>query len=149
MSQPRLLGPWSRERIDRFLHTAVVPLRLGCLSRSGAPLVLSHWFAWRDGALWCATAGHSQVAGRLRADPRCAFEVATNDPPYQGVRGQGRATLVPERGEEILRALIHRYLGGEDSSFARWLLDRAAAEVAIRIDPRRLRSWDFTRRMTR
>jgi hypothetical protein len=31
--------------------------------------------------------------------------------PYRGVRGTGVATLHDDRGEDILRVLIERYLG--------------------------------------
>jgi hypothetical protein len=34
------------------------------------------------------------------------------------------------------------------SAFARWLLSRQAGEVAIRIRPDRLASWDFAQRMS-
>lgn len=143
----RIVGPWSPQRIDRFLAETVIPLRLGCLTGSGAPLVASHWFLWRDGALWCATPRTARVARYLAREPRCSFEIATNGMPYRGVRGQGRASIVPDQGEAVLRALVARYLGDDRSPFARWLLARTAAEVAIRIEPRRLRGWDFTRRM--
>jgi len=145
----RSVGPWSIERIEQFLATQVIPLRLGCRTASGWPLVVSHWFLYRDASLWCATQADASIVRHLRADSRCSFEVATNDAPYRGVRGQARAHIVPAAGAEVLRQLIHRYLGGEESDFARWLLSRTADEVAIRLDPVRLRSWDFTRRMAR
>jgi hypothetical protein len=63
------------------------------------------------------------------------------------VRGQGRAELRPEEGESVLRRLIQRYLGSEDAPLARWLLRRPGAEVAIRIEPRRIVSWDYSARM--
>ena len=83
----------------------------------------------------------------LRADARCGFEVAGDVPPYRGVRGYGRARLVPERGEAVLRALVLRYLGSDEGSLARWLLSRAAREVAVRIEPQRFLSWDYSERM--
>ena len=147
MTAPRLAGPWSHERIERFVHEQAIPLRLGCRSPSGWPLVISHWYLYRDGAFWCATRATAAVVRHLRADPRCSFEIATNGLPYRGVRGQARAHLVPEAGTTILRDLIHRYLGSEQSDFAQWLLSRAADETAIRLEPVRLHSWDFTRRM--
>ena len=147
MAIPRLAGPWSHERIERFFDEQAIPLRLGCRTSSGWPLVASHWYLYRDGALWCATRASASVIRHLGADRRCAFEIATNDLPYRGVRGQARAHLVPEAGSTVLRDLIHRYLGSEQSDFARWLLARSAEETAIRLEPVRLRSWDFTRRM--
>jgi hypothetical protein len=83
----------------------------------------------------------------LEADARIGFEVSVNDPPYCGVRGQARVELLPERGEAELRALLERYLGGTDSDLARWLLSRADGEVALRIRPHWLASWDFRKRM--
>ncbi len=67
--------------------------------------------------------------------------------PYRGVRGQGEATLDDDRGEEILRKLVERYLPDPESSFAVWLLGRADREVAIRIDPVWVTAWDFADRM--
>jgi nitroimidazol reductase NimA-like FMN-containing flavoprotein (pyridoxamine 5'-phosphate oxidase superfamily) len=147
MDAARLTGPWTAAQAERFLEQQAIPLRLGCLTPRGWPLVVSHWFLYRDGLLWCAAQADAKVVHYLRADPRCAFEIATEDIPYRGVRGQGRAHLDPAAGDAVLRALTDRYLGGDDSAFARWLLSRTGDEVAIRIEPRRWRSWDFTRRM--
>lgn len=144
---PRVVGPWPLGRIEQFLAEQVVPLRLGCRTESGWPLVVSYWYLYRDGALWSATQRGASIVRHLRADSRCSFEIATNAPPYRGVRGQARAHIVPDAGAAVLRELIGRYLGGTESTFAAWLLSRSADEVAIRLDPVRLRSWDFTRRM--
>jgi nitroimidazol reductase NimA-like FMN-containing flavoprotein (pyridoxamine 5'-phosphate oxidase superfamily) len=133
--------------VHRHLEASEIPLRLACATRSGQPLVLSLWYLWRDGALWCATQAQAALVGHLRRDPRCGFEVASERPPYCGVRGTGRAAIDPSRGEEVLRALLRRYQGGEDGPLARWLLSRAASEVAIRIDPGRIGSWDYRERM--
>lgn len=147
MTSPRLAGPWSRQRIERFFAEQAIPLRIGCRSSRGWPVVASHWYLYRDGALWCATQAGAKVVRHLRADPRCGFEVATNGLPYRGVRGQAQARIVPEAGPQILRELIDRYLGSQQSALAAWLLSRDATEVAIRLEPLRLRSWDYTRRM--
>ena len=133
--------------LERSLVQAVVPLRLACLDRDGSPHVLSLWYLFEDGAFWCATSPDAWVVERLRADPRCGFEIAGDLPPYRGIRGKGRAELNPDRGEAVLGALVDRYLGGRGSRFARWLLDRSQDEMAIRIVPSRITSWDYTRRM--
>lgn len=134
-------------QIESHLESARIPLRLACADSSGHPLVLSLWYVWFEEALWCATSPRARVVHRLRREPRCGFEVAGDIPPYRGVRGRGRADLIPERGAEILSALVDRYLGTTDSKFARWLLARGPLEVAIRIEPEQLSSWDFTERM--
>jgi nitroimidazol reductase NimA-like FMN-containing flavoprotein (pyridoxamine 5'-phosphate oxidase superfamily) len=141
-------NPLSSPEIDRFLAETVVPLRLACLDREGSPHVLSLWYLWQDDAIWLATRPDAWVVERLRADPRCGFEIAGDAPPYRGLRGKGRAELVPERGEAMLGALVDRYLGGRESRFARWLLERGRDEMAIRIVPTRTTTWDYSRRMS-
>lgn len=143
----RISGPWSKEKVREHLERTVIPIRLGCTASSGNPLVLSLWFVYRDGALWCATQPDAAVTKHLRKNPRCAFEVARDEPPYRGVRGRGTATIVPDEGANVLRQLLERYQGGTDTPLARWLLSRAEHEVAIRIQPERLTTWDFTERM--
>lgn len=138
---------WSAAEIDSFFREAAIPVRLACLATNGSPLICSLWYLYDDGAVWCATQRDARLVSWLQADPRCAFEVAGDDPPYRGVRGQGQAALSQADGPAVLGRLIDRYLGTRDSGFARWLLSRQHDEVAIRIDPEWLTSWDFTRRM--
>ena len=126
----------------------MIPVRLGFLAPDGSPGVASHWFRYEEGSLWCAVHQDSFVARCLTADARCGFEVAADQPPYRGVRGRGRATLVAEEGEPTLRRLIARYLEDGSPDLVRYLLSRAATETAIRIDPERLTSWDYSERMT-
>lgn len=140
-------GPWELETIEAHLRASVVPVRLGCVDASGWPAVVSLWFEYEDGALWCATPARSRVAEWLAREHRCAFEVAPNEPPYFGVRGQGIAELRPSEGKRVLHRLALRYLGGDSSEFAVWLLSRRVDEVAIRIAPTRVSSWDFRGRM--
>lgn len=147
MGEMRLKGPWSRDRTRAFLREARFPLRIACLGAKGHPVLGSLWFVPEGDALWCATPQAARIAAHLARDGRCAFEVANDAPPYRGVRGQGIAALHPERGEEILRTAILRYLGDARSEFARWLLTRTARETAIAIRPDTLVSWDFTERM--
>ncbi len=146
MTPPALRsGPWSAEQVDDYLSSTVIPVRLASAGRQ--PLVQSLWFAYDGAALWCATQEDSVVAKRVRRDGRVGFEVAADAPPYRGVRGTGRATVVPERGAQVLADLITRYLGSTPTPLATWLLSRSATEVALRIDELALTSWDYSGRM--
>jgi hypothetical protein len=140
-------GPWSENEIERFIQETRVPLRLACNGASGHPVIASLWFLPRDGTMWCATQRTASVVSHLRRDRCCAFEVAPETAPYRGVRGQALAELHDERGEEILRLLIDRYLEDPNSRLARWLLSRARQDTAIAIEPLTLLSWDFRERM--
>jgi len=141
-------GPWSTEQIQRFLQDIRVPVRIATNGAAGHPLLASLWFVPLGSELWCATQRGASVASLLARDPRCAFEVSVETPPYRGVRGTGIATLHDDRGEEILSALIERYLGDATSKLARFLLERADQETAISIEPKTLLSWDYKERMS-
>jgi len=143
----RRKGPWSTGKIGRFLEESRVPIRVACNGASGHPVLASLWFVPLDGKLWCATQQTAKVVSHFRRDPRCAFEVSVESPPYRGVRGPGVATLHENRGEEILRMLIDRYLRDSTSRLAGFLLARVEHEAAIAIDPQALVSWDYQERM--
>jgi hypothetical protein len=140
-------GPWNICQVRDFLDEAKIPLRIACQGSSGHPIIASLWCLREGDRLWCATQEDSSLAKLIGRDNKCAFEVSLESPPYRGVRGPGLASLHPERGAEILRALIERYHGRTDSRFAGLLLDRAETEVAVQIEPQNFLTWDFDKRM--
>ncbi len=77
----------------------------------------------------------ARIAQRLQVDPRCAFEIAPNEPPYLGVRGQATASLESDGAEELLEQLLHRYLGTTESKLGRFLLGRADEELVVCLRP--------------
>jgi nitroimidazol reductase NimA-like FMN-containing flavoprotein (pyridoxamine 5'-phosphate oxidase superfamily) len=143
----RQKGAWSTDQVRRFLGDVRVPIRIACNGASGHPVLVSLWFVPLDGKIWCATQRGARVVSLLTKDPRCAFEVSVETAPYRGVRGTAFASLHHDRGEEILRLLIARYLAKPDSKFASFLLARVDRETAIAIEPKTLVSWDYRKRM--
>jgi nitroimidazol reductase NimA-like FMN-containing flavoprotein (pyridoxamine 5'-phosphate oxidase superfamily) len=131
----------------KYLEEARIPLSLACVTNSGWPMVLSLWYIYSESKLWCATQKTAKVVEYLRCEPRCAFEVAGEAPPYRGVRGQGLATLNEDRGKEILERLLSRYLKGTQSPLAKQLLSRSENEDAIEIEPKSVFAWDYSERM--
>ncbi len=144
----RRTGPWSESETRDFLTDARIPMRLAANTPSGFPVVLSLWFLPLEDEFLAAVHRDSRIAKRLADDPRCAFEVALNQPPYRGVRGNATATLEPAGAREVLETLLHRYLGSTDSNLGRFLLGRADEELVIRLRPHRIDSWDFRERMS-
>ncbi len=143
----RLSGAWNRAQTEAFLAETTVPLRLSCHTRSDTLWMLSLWFRYEEGSLWCATSAAADVVSYLAHNDRVAFEISTNEPPYRGVRGNGRTTVTPDEDKQLLRSLLDRYLGGTDSSLAERLLAPERDEVRIEIEPARVYTWDFTDRM--
>ena len=141
-------GPWSPETVDHFLTSSRLPVRLSVIAGSGYPIVASHWFIWSNNTLFCGTPATSKIAQALGHNPRCGFEVAADAPPYQGVRGQGDVTLADDAGLKNLHSLVMKYLGHDNSSLAKWLLNREDAEQIIIIKPIRMMSWDYSDRMS-
>jgi len=135
------------DEIEKYLDGMKIPLRLSCVTDSGWPVGLSLWYLYEDGDFYCATQADARVVDYLQQDPRCAFEVAGDQPPYRGVRGQGTAVILPDQGLEMLNQLLMRYLGNVDNPLAQKLLSRPTPEVALRITPVNFTTWDFTQRM--
>lgn len=142
----KLTGVWDRARVDEFLESARIPVRLGCRTPADEPWIVTLWFAW-DGAIHCATGADADVVEFIAHDDRVSFDVSTNDTPYRGVRGRGVATVSPDDGKARLRELMERYLGDTDSKLGERLLAADREEVHVRIDPDRLHSWDYSGRM--
>jgi len=144
----RATSSWSYNQIDGYLRETEIPVRLACLNEKGAPLICSLWYIFDGSAIWCASQATARIIALLEKEPRCAFEIAGDNMPYRGVRGQGHASLSAESGADILVRLIARYLPDSESDFAHWLLGRRDSEVAIKIQPEWLTAWDFGARMS-
>lgn len=133
--------------VAQYLEAVRIPLRLGCTTPGDWPLVVSLWFEYRDGLLYCASHRQARVVAYLQRNPRCGFEIASDEPPYCGVRGQALATLDGSQGGVVLERLLRRYVGSLDTPLALRLLQRRENEVAIMLEPVNLFSWNFTERM--
>lgn len=132
---------------QEFLEQVRIPIRLSCLTTGGWPVLVSLWYFYQDGLLYCATQESAKIIRYLENNNRCAFEIAADDPPYCGIRGSAIATIDNELGAEMLEKLLVRYLGDTNNELARNLLAKKDTEVAIVLEPKRIYSWDFRERM--
>jgi nitroimidazol reductase NimA-like FMN-containing flavoprotein (pyridoxamine 5'-phosphate oxidase superfamily) len=113
-------------------------------------MVVSLWYVYKNEKLYCATQNSSKIIGYLKHSPKCGFEIAGDRFPYRGIRGYGNASILYDRGEEILRMLLEKYFKGkENSALYRLLLSEKHLrnEVAIEIMPFRTFEWDYKKRM--
>jgi PPOX class probable F420-dependent enzyme len=111
--------------------------------RSNGTVLLSPvWHEWVDGGFNVVTLANDVKAKHLRRDLRAGLVVAENSPPYRGIEVSARAVLGSDSAGRALARIAVRYLGPErGEAYAR----AASAEslVIIRIEPGRLRTWDF------
>jgi hypothetical protein len=133
--------------MKEYLDAVHIPLRLACKTKTGWPMLISLWFVHKKGLLYCATQKSAKVVEYLQNDDRCAFEIAGDQPPYCGIRGQARTWLDEALGVEILEELLVRYLGSTNNDLARNLLAKSKTEIAIVLEPIRIFKWDFSNRM--
>lgn len=147
MDVASLKGPWGLPEVEAFLQDTTVPIRLATVGDDHFPRVVSLWFRYDAGALYCVTHQDSHLARMLERNANVGFEISGDTPPYYGIRGQGTVSLTPLGKSPLLRDLLTRYMGAVDSSLAQWLLSRSEQEKIITLLPLRLYSWDYRERM--
>ena len=140
-------GKWELDKIESYLESTAIPLRLSVITPSGFPLVVSLWYQYEEGIIWCAAQKDSALVKNISRNGNCGFEIAPNEPPYMGVRGRGSATINFVEGASKLKTLINKYLDKKNDELAKWLMKRSENEVAIIIKPECFYSWDYSERM--
>lgn len=124
-----------------------IPIRIGCISTNGYPCVLSLWFSIIGGRIYCATKKNAKIVEYLEKNSVCGFEIASDKPPYRGIRGNGICTIKPKDGKNILSLLIRKYLGQKNPKLEKSLLNNSDKEVALEIVPNQVFHYDYTSRM--
>jgi PPOX class probable F420-dependent enzyme len=106
----------------------------------GSVLLSPVWQQWRDGGFDVVTGRDDVKARHLRADSRAAIVVYEHTAPYRGVELRGRASLAEVGAHDAALRLAVRYLGREQGEA---YAARGADDTLIRLEPGRLRAWDF------
>ena len=107
--------------------------------KNGDVLLSPVWHRWRNGGFDLVTSRDDVKARHLRRDPRATVLVYEHTPPYRGIEVSGRAVLAGA-DDGLVRQLALRYLGVEDGEK---YAARASDDTLIRLEPDRLRAWDF------
>jgi nitroimidazol reductase NimA-like FMN-containing flavoprotein (pyridoxamine 5'-phosphate oxidase superfamily) len=137
--------------MNQYLRDIGVPMRLACLSTSNFPLIVSLWYVYNDEKFYCATQSTAKITKYLTHSQKCGFEIARDRLPYYGIRGYGNAAIIKDKGEDILRMALQKYLKGKETSQLYKLLlseKHLQNEVAIEITPIKLFEWNYSERMS-
>ena len=129
-----------------LLPDSKIPIRIAFIKPNGVPNVMSLWFEQIDGKIYCATQKSAKIISHLKNNSACGFEIATDKPPYKGIRGEGTVKII-DNGTEILDILIAKYLGEKESTLSKYLKTNSHTEVAIEITVQKIFSYDYSKRM--
>ena len=124
-----------------------IPIRIGFIKSNGYPSIISLWYIDIDGKIYCATQKTAKIIQYLETNPSCGFEIASDQPPYKGSRGEGIVKIIPSKGPEILNLLIKKYLGEKESTLSKFLRGHSQNEIAIEIIPTKIFHYDYSKRM--
>ena len=107
----------------------------------GEVLLSPVWHRWRDGGFDVATGRDDVKVRHLRANPRATILVYEQTPPYRGIELRTEPSISSEGAHDVAREIAVRYLGVEAGAA---YVAEATDDVVIRLEPGRLRVWDFS-----
>ena len=116
---------------------------LATYRRDGSVLLSPVWHEWRDGGFNIITALDDVKLRHIERRPQAAAVVSDNDLPFRGIEVSGAPTVIHDRAlaHQTFRRIATRYLG---EARANQYVDRLVeGMVVIRLEPGRLRTWDF------
>ena len=139
------------QKMEEGLHNIgtkiKIPIRLAIRDLNKEPIVISLWYVYLNGKIFCATQKSAKIVQYLKENPICGFEIAADLPPYKGVRGKGVARILEDKGSKILTILIDKYLEKKESKLSQLLKKNSKTEVAIEITPKGIFNYDYSKRM--
>ena len=129
------LGP---DDLDGLLERPLVAV-LATYRADGGVLLSPVWHRWRAGGFEVASRSDDVKVRHLRRDARASIVVYEHARPYRGIEVRGEAVLGDAQPEDVLEIAV-RYLGEEEGgAYAAGGED----DVLIRLEPGRMRAWDF------
>lgn len=139
---------WNVVQIEDFLHTQKTPMRIAVLDHDDFPMICSVWHQYHEQKIYAVAHKNSKLVKKLTAHPQCAFEIAPNEPPYKGVRGQAVSAVSTLHCEETLNQLLEKFLGQGYQDLRSFLLSRSEDERVIELQLEKITAWDFSQRMS-
>ena len=114
--------------------------RLGTTNRNGTAHIAPVWYRFEDGAFLVLTERGSRKHRNIERDPRAAFCIDDERPPYHTVLVVGRVTIEEAPGREWREALAIHYLG--DEAGRRYVAENEHPNnITLRIVPEKVTGW--------
>lgn len=136
------------EEVAAFLrgrHT----MNVATLGPDGQPHLVAMWYGFLDGAPAFWTYRTSQKVQNLRRDPRvtCLVEEGESYDELQGVELVGTGVVLDDHDSVMAvgRSVYERYTGPFSGTALPGLEQMGAKRVAVRIDVRKVVSWDHSK----
>jgi len=127
------------DRQSRFLAKPRIG-RLATVGSDGTPHLVPVWYRFDDGVFLVLTERGSQKHRNIERDPRVAFCIDDERPPYHTVLVRGRVTVHDAPGREWREQLAIHYLG--DEAGRRYIAENMHPnDVMLRIEPERVNGW--------
>ena len=130
------------EDLDDLLERPLVAV-LATHYADGRILLSPVWHEWREGGFAVVSRSDDVKVRQLRRDPRANIVVYEHAPPYRGIEVRCDARLEDAPAGTARRIAI-RYLGERDGAA---YAASAPDDTLIRLEPGRLRAWDFADQM--
>jgi PPOX class probable F420-dependent enzyme len=112
---------------------------LATRSARGDVLLSPVWHEWNDGGFTVFTGRDDVKVRHIRRDPRVSIVACEQTPPYRGIEIHADARIEANGDTQTMRRIAARYIG--ETAAEAWA---NPTDVLIRIEPGRLRVWDFT-----
>ncbi len=114
--------------------------RLGTTNRDGTPHIAPVWYKFEDGVFRVLTERGSQKHKNIERDPRAAFCIDDERPPYHTVLVSARVVVEEAPGHDWRVALAISYLGEENGK--RYIAENMHAnDIMLRIVPEKVSGW--------
>jgi PPOX class probable F420-dependent enzyme len=139
------LKPLNPAAVRVFLDRAL-PALLGVVSTldaDGGPHLVPVWYRYDGERIHIWTLEKRRWVQNLRRDPRVAFSVQEDKPPYAAVSLRGHATILTSDSDEVTQEIYRitrRYVAepGVDEYVQAW----SHLRTIVSITPEKLHAWE-------
>jgi PPOX class probable F420-dependent enzyme len=115
---------------------------VGTLDPDGGPHIVPVWYRYDGQQVHIWTLETRRWVKNIVRDPRVAFSVQEETPPFAAVTMRGWATILTSQGEEVsqeIRRITRRYV--EEPEVETYIQDWTHLRTIVSITPERINAW--------